>query len=223
MNTATEFDFEQARETMVEAHVRPWEVLDPAVLEVMRKVAREHFVEGRFHNLAYADTMIPLDHGEVMMSPKVEGRLLQALALTDKDSVLEIGTGSGYLTALLGMLAGQVRSIDIHEDFTRKAGDKLKGMQLDNISLESGDASRLEGMEKQFDAIAVTGSMPQLHDSFRQALKVGGRLFVIVGTDPIMEAQLHTRVSETDWAMISLFDTRVPPLVNAWNPARFEF
>lgn len=221
MSNATEFDFERARETMVEAQVRTWEVLDPAVLDAMRDVAREDFVPQRFHNLAYADSNIPLAHGEVMLQPKVEGRLLQSLELGGGDRVLEVGTGTGYLTALLARLVDSVRSIDIHEDFTAMARDNLKGLNLDNVTLETGDASTLEGMNEQFDAIAVTGSMPELHDSFRKALKIGGRLFVIVGRDPIMEAQLHTRVGENDWAMASLFDTKVPPLVNAWNPQRF--
>ncbi|MDX1442551.1 MAG: protein-L-isoaspartate O-methyltransferase [Gammaproteobacteria bacterium] len=221
MSNAQEFDFENARELMVEAQVRTWEVLDPAVLDAMRNVAREDFVPQRFHNLAYADSNIPLAHGEVMLQPKVEGRLLQSLDLSKNDRVLEVGTGSGYLTALLAQLADSVRSIDIHEDFTAEARDNLKGLDLDNVTLESGDASKLDDIGEQFDAIVVTGSMPELHDSFRKALKVGGRLFVIIGRDPIMEAQLHTRVSENDWAEASLFDTKVPALVNAWNPQRF--
>lgn len=221
MSNAFDFDFENARETMVEAQVRTWEVLDPVVLDVMRGIAREHFVPQRFHNMAYADSNIPLDHGEVMLQPKVEGRLLQSLALSDDDRVLEVGTGTGYLTALLARLSGSVRSIDIHEDFIARARENLKGMHLDNIQLETGDASKLDGIGEQFDAIAVTGSMPQLHDSFRRALKIGGRLFVVVGSDPIMEAQLHTRVGENDWAVASLFDTCIPPLANAWNPGQF--
>jgi protein-L-isoaspartate(D-aspartate) O-methyltransferase len=222
MSNTAEFNFDLARETMVEAQVRTWEVLDPLVLDVMRSIAREHFVPPRFHNLAYADSNIPLPHGEIMLQPKVEGRLLQALALGENDRVLEVGTGTGYLTALLARLSGSVRSIDIHEDFTALARDNLKGLHLDNISLETGDASRLDAMGETFDAIAVTGSMPHVHDSFRQALKIGGRLFVVVGTDPIMEAQLHTRVGENDWAMISLFDTCIPALTNAWNPRAFN-
>ncbi len=225
MPTAANSDTDLAslREHMVERQVRTWEVLDPRVLDVMRVLPRDHFVPPQYRGLAYADTHVPLGHGEVMMQPKVEGRLLQALEIGNDDSILEIGTGSGWLTALLAQLGGSVHSVDIREEFTQGAGRALDGMNVHNIRLETRDAATLDGFSDAYDCIAVTGSMPVLHDSFRRRLKVGGRLFAIVGKAPIMEAQLHTRVSEDDWAVSSLFDTDIPALVNAWNPKRFDF
>lgn len=224
MSTAAEtLDFDSAREYMVERQVRTWEVLDPAVLNVMRSLPRDHFVPARYRSLSYADTQIPLAHGEVMMQPKVEGRLLQALGIRAKDSILEIGTGSGWLTALLARLGGSVHSLDIREDFTGGARQALAALDIGNVRLETRDAAVLDGIDAEYDCIAVTGSMPALHEAFRRRLKIGGRLFVIVGTDPIMEAQLHTRMSAEDWAVESLFDTAIPPLVNAWSPKRFSF
>lgn len=216
-------DLEMLREHMVERQVRTWEVLDPNVLDVMRVLPRDHFVPARYRGLAYADTHVPLGDGEVMMQPKVEGRLLQALEIGNDDRILEIGTGTGWLTALLAELGGRVHSVDIREDFTAGAKRALDGMNLRNVRLETRDASTLDGFSDAYDCIAVTGSMPVLHDSFRRKLKIGGRLFAVVGRNPIMEAQLHTRVSEDDWAVESLFDTDIPALVNAWNPARFDF
>jgi len=225
MSSAAEniIDFETARETMVERQVRTWEVLDPAVLDVMRSLRRDEFVPARYRSLAYADAQIPLDHHEVMMQPKVEGRVLQALDIDSRDSILEIGTGSGWLTALLAKLGGSVHSFDIREEFTAGARRTLEAAGISNIRLETRDASTLEGVDAQYDCIAATGSMPVLHDAFRRQLKVGGRLFAIIGTGPIMEAQLHTRTAQDAWTTDSLFDAHLPALVNAWSPQRFDF
>lgn len=225
MSTAanTAIDFESAREYMVERQVRTWEVLDPAVLDVMRTLPRDRFVPAAFRNLAYADTQVPLGHGETMMQPKVEGRILQALDIHANDRILEIGTGSGWLTALLAHLGGNVHSIDIREEFTAGARQALAALDIANVTLETRDAATLDGLANDYDCIVVTGSMPALHDSFRTRLAAGGRLFAIIGTAPIMEAQLHVRVSADDWSVESLFDTAIPALVNAWNPKRFSF
>lgn len=227
MPTAANSDTDLAslREHMVERQVRTWEVLDPAVLDAMRALPRDHFVPAAFRSLAYADAHIPLGNGETMMQPKVEGRLLQGLDIHAGDRVLEIGTGSGWLTALLARLAvqGEVHSVDIREEFTANARTALAAVGIGNVRLETRDAATLEGFDGDYDRIVVTGSMPVLHDSFRKKLKVGGRLFAIVGTEPIMEAELHTRMSADDWASESLFDTAIPALVNAWNPKRFRF
>lgn len=219
-------DFDTAREYMVERQVRTWEVLDPVVLDAMRALPRDHFVPAAFRGLAYADAHIPLGHGEFMMQPKVEGRLLQALDIRAGDRVLEIGTGSGWVTALLARLcgpAGAVHSIDIRDEFTQAARGALAALDIENVRLDTRDGALLDDISDDYDCIAVTGSMPVLHPSFRQKLKVGGRLFAIVGTDPIMEAQLHTRMSADDWSSESLFDTSIPALANAWNPKRFSF
>ncbi|HEX6928572.1 MAG TPA: protein-L-isoaspartate O-methyltransferase [Gammaproteobacteria bacterium] len=224
---AENIDFAMLREHMVERQVRTWDVLDPTVLDVMRALPRDRFVPAEFRALAYADAQIPLPHGEKMMHPKVEGRLLQALGIRATDSILEIGTGTGWVTALLAHLVhgggGSVHSVDIHEEFTRGAKRALDALNIANVRLETRDAATLGGFSDGYDCIAVTGSMPAVHESFRRKLKVGGRLFAIVGGQPIMEAQLHTRISENDWAVDSLFDTEIPALVNAWNPGRFEF
>lgn len=219
----TNFDFETLREHMVERQVRTWEVLDPAVLDVMRSLRRDEFVPVRYRSLAYADAQIPLGGSEVMMQPKVEGRVLQALDIDSNDSILEIGTGSGWLTAMLAKLGGKVDSLDINPDFTASAGKSLQAAGISNARLETRDAATLEGVTEQYDCIVVTGSMPVLHESFRRQLKIGGRLFVIIGTGPIMEAQLHTRMTQEAWTTDSLFDAHIPALVNAWNPQRFDF
>lgn len=224
MSTAahTDFDFKSAREYMVERQVRTWEVLDPAVLDAMRTLPRDHFVPAAYRGLAYADAQIPLGHGHVMMQPKVEGRVLQSLDIHAADSVLEIGTGSGWLTALLAHLGGTVHSVDIRAEFTEQARRALEALHIGNFSLETADAATLD-VESKYDCIAITGSMPALHDSFRRALKPGGRLFAIIGTGPIMEAQLHTRTAAEAWTMDSLFDTEIPALEHAWNPKHFDF
>jgi protein-L-isoaspartate(D-aspartate) O-methyltransferase len=158
-----------------------------------------------------------------MMSPKLEGRLLQTLDLRPTDKVLEIGTGSGYLTACLARLAERVVSVDIYADFKYATERKLAGQAITNVELTVDDAATGWGAEAQFDAIAVTGSLPVLHQGFHRSLRVGGRLFVIVGQPPMMEALLITRVGPEQWAQESVFDTMIPPLLNAPAPAAFRF
>ncbi len=215
-------EIEQARFNMIEQQVRPWDVLDPQVLRTMQQVPRELFVPEHYRSLAFADTNIPLGHEQVMMNPNVEGRLLQALAIRPEDSVLEIGTGSGYLTACLASLGRHVTSMDIFPDFVDAAAEKLAAREISNVSLNSGDALRDIDPETRYDVIAVTGSLPVLTKEFHHSLEVGGRLFIIVGELPIMEARLVTRVSETSWTGESLFETCIPPLLNASAPAEFS-
>ncbi len=213
-----------ARRNMIRQQIRPWDVLDPNILDIFDTVPRERFVPPAHKALAYSDTQIPLDHDQVMMEPRLEGRLLQALQPGPQDSVLEIGTGSGYVTACMARLAASVHSVDIFESFTRAAQDKLKHIGVDNVTLETADAGRGLGDGKQrFEVIAVTGSLPELHQGFHHRLVIGGRMFVIVGRFPVMEALLITRTGEDAWATESLFDTLVPPLLNAEPPPRFEF
>ncbi len=218
----TEIDYEQARFNMIEQQIRPWEVLDDRVLAVMARAPREDFVPEPYRNLAFSDVRIPLGHGQTMMNPNVEGRLLQALLLAPEDTVLEVGTGSGYLTACLAALGSSVRSVDIHPDFTESAARKLRTHGIDNIRLETGDATQGWG-ERRYDAIALTGALPELPDSWRRQLAVGGRLFAIIGEPPIMEARLVTRVGEREWNEHSLFDTELPYLANAAKPREFVF
>lgn len=216
-------DTELARAQMVKQQVRAWDVLDLRVLDLLDVLPRDQFVPPAYRRLAYADTQIPLAYGEVMMAPKVEGRLLQALDPQADESVLEIGTGSGFVTACLARLAGEVLSLDMHADFTAGAGRLLVDLGIRNATLETRDATRLDGMPRRFDLIAVTGSLPAYDARYAERLNVGGRLFVIAGQPPVMEALLITRVTETAWARESLFETSLPPLVNAPVPAAFHF
>jgi protein-L-isoaspartate(D-aspartate) O-methyltransferase len=216
-------NLEQARFNMIEQQIRTWEVLDPRVLDLLARVPRERFVPAQYRSLAFADMNIPLGHGEVMMAPKVEARLIQALELQPADTVLEIGTGSGYLTALLASLAQHVYSVDIYPEFTARAGEALEAFGIRNVTLETGDG--VNGWEKHapYDAIAVTGSLPLFEPCFQEQLKVGGRLFMIVGQTPVMEALLITRLGPHEWTRESLFETGIPPLINAPKPQTFVF
>ncbi len=211
-----------ARQQMIDQQVRAWTVLDPAVLDVLSAVPREEFVPGAYESMAFADTEIPLGHGELMMTPTVEGRVLQALELCENDHVLEIGTGSGFLTACLATLAGTVTSIDIYDDFVRDAARKLAGAGIENVKLQTMDATR-ELPGDRFDAIAVTGSIERFDPRLVDALRPGGRLFVVVGSPPIMDARLVRRGGNTDWKSESLFETRLGPLVHGTLPPQFVF
>jgi protein-L-isoaspartate(D-aspartate) O-methyltransferase len=212
---------EQARFNMVEQQIRTWEVLDQQVLDLMAQVPREDFVPQAYRNLAFADTCIPLDHGQSMMLPRVEARMLQALQVESRDRILEVGTGSGFVTALLARLGGHVTSIEIHEPLLGAARAKLHAHDIGNVDLYAGDGSRGWDRAAPYDVIAVTGSLPVLEENFQNSLAVGGRLFVIVGQEPAMEALLITRTSETQWAGDCLFETVLPPLVGVKKPERF--
>ena len=213
----------QARHNMIEQQIRPWDVLDQRVLELIDALPRENFVPAAYIKLAYADINIPLDHGQVMMAPKVEARMVQALAIKDTDTILEVGTGSGYVTALLARSGKRVYSVDIYPDVTAAAGRKLAELGIDNVILETGDAVNGWDRHGPYDVIAITGSLPTLPEGFLQSLKIGGRLFVVTGQEPVMEARLITRTSEQGWIEQALFETVLPPLVNAPQPQRFVF
>jgi protein-L-isoaspartate(D-aspartate) O-methyltransferase len=211
-----------ARQQMIDQQVRAWTVLDPSVLAVLSAVPREKFVPAAYATLAFADTEIPLGHGEFMMTPTVEGRVLQALDLDRNDHVLEIGTGSGFLTACLAKLAAAVTSIDIHEEFTRDAAGRLAAAGIDNVALRTMDATcELPG--DRYDAIAVTGSIETFDARFVDALRPDGRLFVVVGSPPVMEARLVRRSGNADWTSESLFETKLAPLVHGTLPPQFVF
>lgn len=216
-------DVEQARTNMIESQIRTWEVLDQTVLDLLAVVKREEFVPPQYRALAFADMELPLGHGEVMLSPKLEARMLQELALTRADKVLEVGTGSGYVTALLANLAGQVISVERIDEFSHFAARKLAGHGLGNITLEIGDAADGWCRHAPYDAILLTGSVPVLPEAFRAQLAVGGRLLAVIGDAPAMTAKLITRVSETAFESLGLFETCIPPLRNVKQPARFVF
>jgi len=212
-------NFESARAVMVEQQVRPWDVLDVRVLETIGSVPRELYVPTEQQQLAYVDMPLPLAHGETMMKPVHEGRLLQALALEPSDEVLEIGTGSGYLTACLAHLASEVVSIDLHADFLQSAGDRLQQSGLRNVRLQLADALDFKP-GRQFDAVAVTAAVAEIPELFSTWLKTGGRLFVIRGLSPVQQALRLTRRGETLHSE-SLFETDVPYLRGAEPIAHF--
>jgi len=216
-------DMERARYNMVEQQIRPWEVLNDKVLESLFKVRRENFLPEAHRKLAFVDMQIPLGFGEVMLEPKLEARILQEVALKDSDRVLEVGTGSGYMTALLAQFAAQVYSVEIVPELHEGAKAKLESRGIDNVTLELGDAARGWDRHGPYDVIILGGSTPVLPEAFQRSLKVGGRLFAIVGEAPAMRAELVTRVAEEAFHREDLFETCVPPLRNAPLPPRFKF
>ena len=216
-------NFEIARHNMVEQQIRPWDVSDDRVLELIARAPREDYVPAQYRNIAFADLNIPLGHGEVMMSPKLEARLLQELEIAPTDKILEIGTGSGYLTALLASLGQHVVSVDIEPEFTMTAANKLGRHGIRNITLETGDGARGWDRQQPYDVIVITGSLPILPEAFRQSLAPGGRLIAIVGQSPAMEVLRVRRVDAVAFREDSLFETDLPPLRNAIEPAKFVF
>lgn len=219
----TTSDIEHARFNMIEQQIRPWDVLDTNVLDLLFTVRREDFVPAQYRELAFVDMEIPLEHGATMLAPKIEARMLQALALKPTDRVLEIGTGSGYLTALLAKLAAHVYSVDIEPAFTHEAGIELQQHHIANVTLETGDASRGWNAHAPYDAIVLTGSTPLLPEAFQESLTIGGRLLAVVGDAPVMEARLITRTAEDAYETVGLFETSIAPLKNALHPSRFVF
>lgn len=213
---------ELARFNMVEQQIRPWDVLDPKVLDLIKKLKREHFVPVDKQSMAFMDVEIPLGHGVKMWQPRVEARVLQALNLQSTDRVLEVGTGSGYLTALMSRLANHVTSVELIQELSARAARTLAAHHFDNVTLEVGDASKGWGNEK-YDVIVLTGSVPLPPESFYKMLNVGGRLFAIIGDAPAMHATLVTCVATGVFETTTLFETSVAPLVNAPQPERFVF
>jgi protein-L-isoaspartate(D-aspartate) O-methyltransferase len=216
-------DIERARFNMVEQQIRPWEVLDQRVLDLLLGMRREEFVPAPYRMLAFADMEVPIGHGEKMLAPKIEARMLQELALKETDRVLEVGTGSGYMTALLARLAGHVYSVEIVPELHASAAARLNAHHINNVTLEIGDAARGWDKHAPYDAIVLTGSVPVLPEGFPKTLKPGGRLLAVVGEPPVMEAQLITCVSTGVCNSVGLFETCIPPLRNAPQPERFVF
>jgi protein-L-isoaspartate(D-aspartate) O-methyltransferase len=215
-------NFEAAREQMVEQQVHTWDVFDDRVLVAMRSVPREHFTPPAYREVAFADAPIPLPHGQWMLPAKMHGRILQSLQIQPADVVLEVGTGSGYLAACLGRLAARVQSLELFDELAQLARQSLLRAAINNVAVDNTDGMRLE-QEGGYDAIAVTGSLPLYDERFQRALRKGGRLFVVVGQAPIMEAWLVTRVGEREWHRESVLETCIDPLVNAPRPSPFVF
>ena len=215
-------DTDFARQQMVEQQVRASDVLDPDVLQVLKDIPREQFVPIGYEALAFADIEIPIGHGQTMMTPTIEGRVLQALKPGAGDQVLEVGTGTGFLTACLARLASHVTSIDIYQDFLDAARANIEDSGLGNTTLLQMDATGLLP-DGPFDVIAVTGSIETFDPRFAAALAPGGRLFVVVGAGPAMDARLVTRTGDNEWESDSLFETTLAPLVNGVRPPQFSF
>ena len=213
----------QARFNMVQQQIRPWEVFDQRVLMLIDTLPRDAFVPEQFQQLAYSDIEIPLGDGQQMMFPRVEARLLQALDIQPTDNILEVGTGSGYLTACLAKLGGKVTSLEIRPDLSVQAGARLKANGVTNVELRTGDA--LSGVIDggPFDVIAVTGSLPEGSDLLKRQLKPGGRMFAVSGEGTVMEATLITRTGEDSWHTEDLFETQLAALDNAPQPDHFRF
>ncbi len=216
-------NLEQARFNMVEQQIRTWEVLDPAVLDLLYAVPREEFVPAAYRKLAFADMEIPLGEGQCMMPPKIEARILQALSLRKTDRVLEVGTGSGYLTALLAHCAAHVYSLEIRPGLAAFGRANLERHGADNVTLEVADGARGDPKRAPYDAIVLTGSTPVLPAALREQLAPGGRLFAVVGEPPVMVARLITCTVPGAFGSEEFFDTVLAPLVNAERPARFQF
>jgi len=211
-----------ARRQMVDQQIRTWEVLDPRVLDVFSQVPREAFVPPEYRELAFADAPIPIGSGQSMLPPKIQGRILQALGVLATDRVLEVGTGSGYLAACLSLLGLSTRSIDIHPQFTAAAAANLRAVPSAQVEFETRDAFAVAPLG-EYDAIAVTGSLPVYDARFERSLRIGGRLFAIVGEAPVMDAILVRRIDDAEWIRESLFETVVAPLINATAAQRFVF
>lgn len=218
---------EQARFNMVEQQIRPWEVLDQDVLDLLYVVRREEFVPEAYRAFAFSDLEIPLYQdagpGEHMMQPKVEARILQELSVRKSDRVLEVGTGSGYLTALLANRAHHVLSVEINSNLKTFGEHNLQRAGINNVTLELGDAAQGWPAGAPYDIVVLTGSVPILPRNFLSQLKRGGRLFAVVGDPPVMEARMITSIGDGSHHTANLFETCLAPLQNVLQPARFEF
>jgi len=214
---------QRARFNMVEQQIRPWEVLDQQVLDLLFAVRREEFVPEQYRSLAFVDMEIPLGHDEKMLAPKLEARMLQELAVKPGDRILEVGTGSGYMTALLAKRGAHVYSVEIVPELSAQAAARLKAHDIANVTLEVGDAARGWERHAPYDVIVLTGSVPVLSDEFQRSLNAGGRLLAVVGEAPVMEARLITCAAGGACNSIGLFETCIPALRNAPQPERFVF
>ena len=216
-------DFEQARYNMVEQQIRPWEVLDKKVLDLMMSVRREEYVPAAYRELALADVEIPIGHGESMLPPKLEAKILQEVGLRKSDRVLEIGSGSGFMTALLAEGGQHVYSVEIVPELSAMAAENLRAHHVKNVTLEIGDGASGWEARGPYDVIVLTGSVPVLPDAFLKSLHLGGRIFAIVGEDPVMRATRVTRTGQDSWHTEDLFETSAPRLRNAKIPPKFVF
>ncbi len=213
-------NLQQARSNMIEQQVRPWDVLDQRVLDVLATVPREEFVASEHRALAFSDYQLPIGFGQTLLKPIIEGRLLQALAPHVTDSVLEIGAGSGYLSACLARMANRVQSLEIHPELVKSAQIRLEELGIGNVTLIEQDAAAQWDAQDSYDAIAFGGAVEEIPEYYKNKMAINGRMFAVTGNSqqPMMEALLLTRISESEWTTESLFETKVDPLVNFSEP-----
>jgi protein-L-isoaspartate(D-aspartate) O-methyltransferase len=216
-------NLEQARYNMVEQQIRPWEVLDQEVLDLLMTVKREQFVPPACAALAFADTAIPLGHGAAMLTPAVEAKFLQALQLRKSDKVLEIGTGSGFMAALLGARSDHVHTVEIEPELAARARENLQRACADNVTVIDGDGAQGWPAQAPYDVILLSGSVPDIPPALPAQLKVGGRLLAVVGEAPLMQARLVTCVAEGRFQAVNLFETDIPRLRNVPEREKFVF
>ncbi|SFU96961.1 protein-L-isoaspartate O-methyltransferase family protein [Pseudoduganella namucuonensis] len=216
-------NIEQARFNMIEQQIRPWDVLDTDVLDVLQVVKRENFVPAAYKNLAFVDTEIPLGGGEFMLTPKLEARILQDVQLKKHENVLEIGTGSGYMAALLAHRGRHVTSVEISPELKALAEKNLADNGVGNVTVELGNGAQGWANGAPFDVIVISGSLPVLPEAFLKQVKVGGRIFALVGEAPVMSGHLITRTSDAGYDTVKLFETDVKPLQSATTPSHFTF
>jgi protein-L-isoaspartate(D-aspartate) O-methyltransferase len=216
-------NIEQARFNMIEQQIRPWNVLDQDVLDLLHIVKREQFVPAAYQNLAFADVEIPLPGGEAMFNPKVEARIVQELAVKKHENVLEIGTGSGYMAALLAHKARHVTTVEIQPEAAKLARENLARAGVDNVTVEEGNGASGWNKGSLYDVIVVSGGLAVLPEALLQQVKVGGRIGAILGEAPAMSFNIITRTSETGYDTVKVFETNVKPLTGAPAPSRFQF
>jgi len=214
-------NLDQARFFMVEQQIRPWDVLDPKILDLLMDTPRHLFVDAGNEELAYSDIELPIGHDETMMYPKVEGRLLQALDIDENDNILEIGTGSGYLTALMASLGKTVTTVELHADTQEIAKNRLAN--FNNIEFKIGDGSQAWNDNNQYDVIVLTGSVSKIPQRYKEQLVLGGRLVAVCGCSPAMSAQVITRISNQEWETETLFETDLKALTLPASNEKFVF
>ncbi len=219
----TDLNIELARFNMAEQQIRPWDVTDPKVLDIIQSIPRENFIPHAYKGLAFADTEIPIGEGQHMMKPKVEARMLQALSIRPNDQILEIGTGSGFITACLAKLADHVVSYEIHASLTEQARKNLALAGISNVRLHTADPLAVRSSTIAYDVIAITGSLPEYDDGLQQMLTPGGRMFVVTGQPPVMEAMLITRDADNEFQQKALFETELQALEGVPEKNRFVF
>lgn len=216
-------NLETAKFNMVEQQIRPWNVLDETILTAVKEVPRENFVPAEYKSLAFADINIPIGYSQVMMQPKVEARMIQAISPKLNDLVLEIGTGTGFTAALLARLSRHVETIELKTEFVELAKKQLSDNKVENVDVVEGDGALGWSMDIQPDCVFIAGSLPKLPDAYRQMLAIGGRLVSIIGEEPVMSAVLVERLGKSSWQTTSLFETHIPPLDNVPRENSFDF